>query len=62
MDNQQRVEMLAGFLIVGAVVTGVCGLLGAVLATFQLNWVGAGACLIATAIAFTGLVNAVYRR
>ena len=51
-----------GHSIIGSLVTGVLGLLFAVFALFRGELSSAGICLIAAALAFGLLANAVYRR
>jgi hypothetical protein len=53
---------LPGLAVLGAFVTGVCGLLVAVVAVVSGDFVGAGVGLVASALAFGLLANAVFRR
>jgi hypothetical protein len=58
----QAPTRLPGYAVLGAVLTGVIALLMALAAAGQREWVAAGLCLIASAIAFGHLANAIYRQ
>ena len=55
-------DKLPGYAVGGALVVGVSGLILALLALIFGNFAGAGLCLIAAALAFGLLANAIYRR
>ena len=61
MDSKVRFEAVLGTVVIAGLVTGFAGLLGAVFAFFNADWVGVGVCLAAAAIAFGLLTNAILR-
>ncbi len=56
-----KLSFLIGTVAVGAVLTGVGGLLVALLAASNAEFVAAGLCLIAAALSFGLLANAILR-
>jgi hypothetical protein len=56
-----RSENLLGIVVIFGLITGFAGLLAAVAAFFSAEWVGAGVCLVASALAFGLLANAFLR-
>ncbi len=52
---------VAGLCVSGALLTGAAGLVGALMGTLSGNLVGGGIFLLASAIAFGALANAIYR-
>jgi hypothetical protein len=63
-NNQQKdhASVLAGSTVLGAYVTGVAGLVMAVIAVLSADFVGAGVALAASALAFGLLANAFFRQ
>lgn len=56
-----RFETLLGIAVVTGLITGFAGLLGAVFAFFNSDWMGTGICLIAAALAFGLISNSLLR-
>jgi|GEM_PF-4650154 len=56
-----RAERLADLAASSAVFTGLMALVVAVLGVLRGQWVAAGMCLVAAAVAFAGLLNALFR-
>jgi hypothetical protein len=56
-----RLEAVLGIVVIASLVTGFSGLLIAVFAFFSTEWVGAGVCLGAAALAFGLVANALLR-
>ncbi len=56
-----RLEAVLGIVVIASLVTGFSGLLVAVFAFFSAEWVGAGVCLGAAALAFGLVANALLR-
>ena len=54
-------DWLAGLSIYGGALVGVGGVLGALLAFADGDWQAAGTCLVAAAVAFGALANALFR-
>jgi hypothetical protein len=54
-------DAIIGTIVVGCLVTGLAGLLGALFAFFSGGWLGAGVCLVAAALALGLAANAVLR-
>jgi hypothetical protein len=52
------VNSLIGIAVIGAVITGIAGLLAALASVIGGDWLAAGACLIAAALAFGLLASA----
>ena len=62
-QDRRQASMIPGITIIGCFVVGVAGLLGAIAGMFDFNNpTGAGACLVASAIAFGLAANAVFRK
>ncbi len=59
--KSNRSETLLGIVVIAVLITGFAGLLAAVFALFNAQWIGAGLCLGASALAFGLLVNALLR-
>lgn len=59
--EKSKAETVAGIAVLLAFVTGVASLVVAVFSFFSANWVGAGTCLVAAALAFGLVANAVLR-
>jgi hypothetical protein len=57
-----RSETVGGLTVVGGLLTGFLSLAVAALALFVSNWVGAGISLVAAALSFGLLANAVWRQ
>lgn len=63
MDKSpSKFENVLGVVLILGLVTGIAGLLAAVFAFFSADWVGAGLCLAAAAVAFGLLANALLRK
>ena len=60
--EKTKAETVAGIAVLLAFVTGVAGVVVAVFAFFDANWVGAGLGLVAAALAFGLVANAVLRQ
>jgi hypothetical protein len=58
----RQTSWLVGAATIGSIVTGVFALLGGLYAFLSGQWQAAGVCLIAAAVAFGALANAVLRR
>ena len=56
-----RAERLADLAASSAVFTGMMALVVAVLGVLRGEWVAAGVCLVAAAVAFGGILNALFR-
>ena len=52
----------AGLGVIGALLTGFVGIVGSLLATLKAEFIGGGIYLLAAALAFGLLANAVFRR
>lgn len=62
-DHSSRLSMVIGLGVVGSGVVGVGGVIAAVVAAVgYADFVGAGLCLLAAAVAFGLLSNALFRR
>ncbi|MBC8372303.1 MAG: hypothetical protein H8E53_01820 [Planctomycetes bacterium] len=62
-QKPQQSSMIPGISIIGCFMVGIAGLIGAMAAMFDLNdFVGGGACLVASAVAFGLAANAVFRK
>ena len=59
--EKEKAETIAGIAVLLAVVTGIAALIVAVFSFAGANWVGAGICLVAAALAFGLVANAVLR-
>ena len=57
-----RVEGLAGGAVLALLIVGTFGVIGAVFGAFTMNWTAVGVCLIASAIAFSGIASSLLRR
>jgi hypothetical protein len=57
----EKAETAGGLAIIGGLVAGFAGLVGAVVSLFTLNLLGAGVCLAAAGISFGLVANAVWR-
>lgn len=55
-------DVLLGIGVVFGLVTGIAGLLTAVYAFFSGEWLGTGLCLLAAAVAFGQIANALLRK
>jgi len=63
MDKKpNRFELVLGLAVVATLATGLIGLVMAAIASFNSDWTGAGLSLVAAALAFGLLTNAVLRR
>ena len=58
----EKAEMAGGLAIIGGLIAGFAGLVAAVFAIINYNWVGAGVCLAAAGISFGLVASAVWRR
>ena len=56
-----RLEAVLGIVVIASLFTGFSGMLVAVFAFFSAEWVGAGVCLGAAALAFGLVANALLR-
>lgn len=62
MDNEtKRFNALIGVVVIVNLAVGFLGLLGAAFALFSAAWIGVGACLAASALAFGLTANAILR-
>ncbi len=61
-SNLRRGSIAAGLSVAGALLTGAGGLFGGFVATGNGDFVGGGIYLLAAAVAFGLLTNAVFRR
>jgi len=59
--ERNRFEAVLGIVLIASVVTGFAGLLVAAFAFFSYEWVDAGVCLGAAALAFGLIANAILR-
>jgi hypothetical protein len=59
--RSSRLEGVLGMVIIASLVTGLAGLVVAVFAFFDAEWVGGGVSLAAAALAFGLLANALLR-
>ena len=59
--DKSRAEQVTGIAVIASLITGLAGLIGALFAFFNFNWIGVGVCLIAAALAFGLVANAVLR-
>ena len=57
-----RFDTVVGLSVVAGLLSGGLGLLVAVIAAFDGNWVGTGVCLMAAALAFGLTTNALLRQ
>ena len=57
-----RSETVGGLAVICGLLTGFLGLVIAALALFVSNWIGAGICLVAAALSFGLIANAVWRQ
>ena len=57
----EKAEMAGGLALIGGLVTGVAGLIAALVCFFNLNLLGAGVCLAAAGISFGLVANAIWR-
>ena len=60
-ENRRKFETLIGLVILGGAITGVAGFVAALVAFFSGEFVATGACLIAAALSFGLLANALIR-
>jgi len=60
-NKSDRFESILGILIIGGLLTGLVGLVGAVFAFFSAEWIGVGVCLGASGLAFGLTSNALLR-
>jgi hypothetical protein len=60
--RREHTNWLVGFATIGPVVVGGLALLAALFAFVSFQWEGVGFCLLAAALAFGQLANAVLRR
>lgn len=60
-ENLKIFNLLLGLSVVGGIVTGAFGLLAALDLGIQNEWAGAGPCLIAAALLFGLMMNALLR-
>ncbi len=61
-SKANKYEMVLGISVIAGLVTGIASLLVSIFAFFNSDWTGAGICLVAAAIAFGLLVNALLHR
>ncbi len=54
-------EKILGIAVVTGMITGFGGIVAAIFALINADWIGAGLCLLAAALAFGLLVNALLR-
>lgn len=59
---EKRANILTGFSIIVSLVTGIASLVVAILALINADWTGAGIALVAAALAFGLLLNALLRQ
>ena len=61
--NENRTPVSAGLSILGGFVIGIIALLAGLLAVFnEYDYIGAGLCFLASALAFGLLANALFRK
>jgi len=60
-ENHKQLNTIIGLVTVGGGVTGVAGFLAALVAFFSGDFVAMGVCLIAAALSFGLLANALFR-
>jgi hypothetical protein len=60
--DAERATGLGGGAVLALWIIGAFAFVGAVASAVTMNFIALGACLIAAAIAFSGVVNAVFRR
>lgn len=61
--NTKKGSASAGLSVIGIFIIGIFGFFAAILAIFnEYDYVGAGLCLIASALAFGHLANAMFRK
>lgn len=53
-----KLHTFAGWMLIGLIVVGILGLLGAVLSLLNSDYLGMGLCLMASAYAFSGGLKA----
>lgn len=57
--DERKPRLLAGWMMIGMVVIGILGILGAFLSLlFENDYIGMGLCLLASAYAFGGVLKA----
>lgn len=61
-EQQRKVDNAPGLVALGGGITGIVSLVAAMFPFFSGDYVGAGLCLIAAALAFGLLANAVFRK
>jgi hypothetical protein len=61
MDDSSKARTVAGGAVLGAIVTGIAALLAAAASASAGHFEGAGLALIAAAIGFVGVANAIFR-
>jgi len=60
--DEKRAERWAGLSVMGGYIVGIVGLLGGVFSIFsETDFVGAGLCFLASALAFGLIANAIFR-
>ena len=60
--DEKRFASWAGLMVLGGFIIGIAGFLAAILAVFnEYDYIGAGLCLLASAIVFGLLANAMLR-
>lgn len=59
---EKRANILTGFSIIVSLVTGIASLVVAIFALINADWTGAGIALVAAALAFGLLLNALLRQ
>ena len=62
MGQEERAGGLAGGAVLAAWITGFLALIGAAFGAVSMDWSAVGICLVAAAIAFAGVANAILRQ
>jgi hypothetical protein len=60
-DKNRNFNAILGIVVIACLFTGLAGLLGALFASFNYNWIGVGICVGAAALSFGLLANAILR-
>ena len=60
-ENRKKLDTLIGLVTLGSAVTGVAGFVAALVAFFNGEFVATGVCLVAAALSFGLLANALIR-
>lgn len=60
-QNRRQLDAIMGLVTLGGAITGVAGFVAALVAFFNGDFAATGVCLIASALSFGLLANAVFR-